>query len=54
MPGFEDARALLARLGSHKLGKSCLYVSSLKQVDLSTLQALIEQSAQRMVLKYGA
>jgi hypothetical protein len=35
---------LLEKLGKHKLGKSCLYIKRLKNVDLSVLEQLIENS----------
>jgi len=39
-----NADALLARLGKHKLGKSCLYISKLGDVDLGVLEALVRLS----------
>lgn len=33
MPGYQDYGALLDRLGKHKLGKSCLYLNKLADVD---------------------
>jgi len=41
MPGYGDFGDLLARLGKHKTGKSCLYVNKLADVDLSVLEELI-------------
>ncbi|MGJ8585848.1 MAG: DUF1801 domain-containing protein [Marinosulfonomonas sp.] len=41
MPGYGDYSDLLVRLGKHKLGKSCLYLNSLKDVDLDVLKAII-------------
>ena len=32
MPGFEHYEQLLARLGKHKIGKSCLYINKLADV----------------------
>jgi len=48
MPGFETRQALLARLGKHKTGKSCLYLKRLSDVDLPTLETLIADSVQAM------
>jgi|GEM_PF-132499 len=48
MPGFDDVADLLARLGPHTHGKSCLYVKSLERVDRKTLQALIERTVVEM------
>jgi hypothetical protein len=48
MPGFERYEALLAKLGEHKTGKSCLYVKSLAGIDLAVLKTLIEDSVRAM------
>jgi hypothetical protein len=44
MPGFPGREALLARLGPHSIGKSCLYIKRLDDVDLPTLEKLITGS----------
>ena len=36
-----EADALLANLGKHKTGKSCLYISRLADVDLGVLERLV-------------
>lgn len=41
MPGYEDFGPILARLGPHKLGKCCLYLKRLDDVDLGVLEELI-------------
>ncbi|WP_085804633.1 DUF1801 domain-containing protein [Roseovarius albus] len=41
MPGYQDYGKILARLGKHKLGKSCLYVNKLADIDLEVLGELI-------------
>lgn len=41
MSGFDDYDALLARLGPHSLGKSCLYIKRLADVDGEALRDLI-------------
>lgn len=41
MPGYQDYGAILKRLGKHKLGKSCLYVNKLADIDLQVLEELI-------------
>ena len=48
MPGFEQQAALMAKLGKHKTGKVCLYLKRLSDVDVPTLQALIDQSVAAM------
>lgn len=41
MPGFAEAEPLLARLGPHRLGKSCLYLRRLDGIDLDVMARLI-------------
>lgn len=41
MPGYTDFSAILARLGKHKIGKSCLYINKLNDIDLGVLKELI-------------
>ncbi|MEM7531942.1 MAG: DUF1801 domain-containing protein [Chloroflexota bacterium] len=48
MPGFEHYEGLLAELGKHKLGKSCLYVNKLADVDDSVLRRLIKHAYNHM------
>ena len=48
MPGFEDQSELLAKLGKHKIGKSCLYINKLADVDIDVLKELISMSFEKM------
>ena len=41
MPGYQDYGDIMARLGKHKLGKSCLYVNKLADIDMDMLAELI-------------
>ena len=41
MPGYAGFGDILARLGKHKMGKSCLYVNKLADIDLDVLAELI-------------
>jgi hypothetical protein len=41
MPGYTDFAAILAGLGKHRLGKSCLYLRRLTDARQDTLRALI-------------
>lgn len=41
MGGYEPHGEVLARLGKHKLGKGCLYINRLRDVDLNVLRELI-------------
>ena len=36
--------ALLEKLGKHKTGKACLYINTLTDVDLETLEKIVKQS----------
>ncbi|MEL6242775.1 MAG: DUF1801 domain-containing protein [Pseudomonadota bacterium] len=42
MPGYADFEPILGRLGKHKIGKSCLYVNKLPDIDLGVLSELIQ------------
>ena len=52
MPGFSDYDKLLEKLGKHKIGKSCLYINKLQDVDQQVLRKLITTSYQHMKRKY--
>ena len=42
MPGYQDYDAILCRLGKYKMGKSCLYLNKLSDIDLDVLSELIQ------------
>lgn len=48
MTGFDQYEALLAKLGKHSIGKSCLYIKRLDDMDLPTLQELVRRSTEHM------
>ena len=48
MPGFDAYESLLDKLGKHKLGKSCLYINKLADVDLDVLRELVTESVAAM------
>jgi Domain of unknown function (DU1801) len=50
--GFEEQAALLAKRGKHKIGKSCLYIKRLSDLDEMTLEQLIVESLAHMAQKY--
>ena len=52
MAGFSDFDKLMARLGKHKTGKSCLYIKQLADVDETVLRKLIEGSVKYMRKNY--
>lgn len=41
MPGYTDYTSILDRLGPHKMGKSCLYITRLERIDTEVLAELI-------------
>ncbi len=48
MSGFDGYDDLLARLGKHSTGKSCLYIKRLSDVDLDVLRELVAESVAHM------
>lgn len=52
LPGYEDYSDKLSRLGKHKLGKSCLYINKLADIDLSVLEELVRAGLDDMEKKY--
>jgi hypothetical protein len=44
MQGFDTYKDLLSRLGRHRVGKGCLYINKLADVDLDVLRAIIKRS----------
>jgi len=53
MPGFSEYAALMAKLGKHKTGKSCLYINKLPDIDLDVLEEIVTKSVAWMRQKYG-
>lgn len=52
MPGYTDHSAILDRIGRYKIGKSCLYINKLADVDLDVLKELIQAGFDDMKTKY--
>ena len=44
MPGAPGQKQLLDKLGKHKMGKGCLYIRTLADVDLGVLEKLVRTS----------
>lgn len=42
MPGYQDYSDILAGLGKHRLGRSCLYVTKLADIDMAVLARLVQ------------
>lgn len=53
MPGFSAYPDLMARLGKHRTGKSCLYLTKLENADPEVLETLIRMSVDDMREKYA-
>lgn len=47
-----EADALFARLGKHSLGKACLYIKRLNDIDLDALERLVSLSWDNMNQRY--
>lgn len=52
--GAENRDALLAKLGKHRMGKGCLYVKRLSDIDLRVLRELAENSVATLRAAYPA
>lgn len=53
LQGFSQYEDLLAKLGKHAHGKSCLYLKRLSDVDMRVLKTMIEESVAAARKKYG-
>ena len=51
MSGFKRYDDLMAQLGKHKTGKSCLYINKLEQIDTKVLKTLIRESVKHLKKK---
>jgi hypothetical protein len=52
LPGYTDFGEILTRLGKHSIGKSCLYVKRLADINLDVLAELIEAGLKDLGEKY--
>jgi len=52
MQGFAKYPTLMAKLGTYKTGKSCLYIKKLEDIDLDVLKQLINESVKDMQKMY--
>ena len=52
MPGYRDMSDKLARLGKHKVGKSCLYINKLADIDMDVLREIVEDGFSYMKENY--
>jgi hypothetical protein len=52
MPGYQDFDDELSRLGKHKMGKSCLYIKRLSDIDEDVLIEIMTKGFEIMEEKY--
>jgi hypothetical protein len=52
--GFDDADAMLAKLGKHSTGKGCLYIKKLADVDPKVLEKLVVKAVASKRTKRGS
>ncbi len=52
MPGYQDFDDELSRLGKYKIGKSCLYIKRLSDVDEAVLEEMIAKGLKLLAEKY--
>lgn len=52
MQGFSNYEKELELLGKHRVGKSCLYINKLADIDLRVLRKLVSDSVNHMQNKY--
>lgn len=52
MPGYADFDDVLGRLGKYKMGKACLYINKLADVDIDVLAELIRAGLDDLNQKY--
>lgn len=50
--GFPRHEALMAQLGKHRTGQSCLYIKRLSDVDMGVLETLIGEALVHMDTRY--
>ena len=48
-----EQEALLAKLGKHKIGKSCLYIKKLADIDMKVMEQLVVGSLAQLKARYG-
>ena len=52
MPGYQDLDSFLQRLGKHKIGKSCLYINKLAEIDMQVLEEVVRYGVRNLQDKY--
>jgi hypothetical protein len=52
MPGYRDLSEPLSRLGKHKLGRACLYINKLSDINLEVLAEIVKAGVAYMQKNY--
>lgn len=52
MPGYQDFAHILDRLGKHKLGKACLYINKLADVDFDVVAEIIKAGVDDLAARW--
>ncbi|OED41854.1 hypothetical protein AB833_08425 [Chromatiales bacterium (ex Bugula neritina AB1)] len=52
MPGYRDYSEQLDKLGKHKIGKSCLHINKLADININILREIIADGFQYMQANY--
>jgi len=52
MPGFSEYQNILDKIGKHKIGKSCLYINKLADIDIEQLRKIVNSSVKVMQERY--
>jgi hypothetical protein len=53
-PGLDDISDLLGKLGKHRVGKGCLYINKLSDVDTDVLKKIVKKSVEVLEKRYGS
>ncbi len=52
LPGYDDLSEELSRLGKHRMGRSCLYINKLADIDLGVLEEMVADGVAKMTEMY--
>ena len=52
-PGLDEIEPYLEKLGKHRVGKGCLYINKLSDVDEDVLKKIIKKSIEVLEKRYG-
>ena len=48
MPGYMEMTDLLDKLGKHKIGKACLYITKLADVDMDVVEEIVRRGLENL------